>query len=62
VGPRRLLRRRWRPDTPARRYRNLFTGEAAEVVERDGRPALLLATVLGSFPVALLEREPEDAP
>jgi len=38
------------------RYRNLLTGEVVEVVEREGCPVLLLEAVLGSFPVALLER------
>ncbi len=38
------------------RYRNLFTGDAVEVRERDGRAALPLSKIFSSFPVALLER------
>jgi len=49
-------------DAPGHRYRNLFTGEVVEVAERAGRAALALAAVLASFPVALLERQPENRP
>ncbi len=36
-----------------RRYRHAFTGEVLAVEERDGRPGLALAVVLGSFPLAV---------
>ncbi len=49
-------------DKPGTRYRNLFTGEVVDLLERAGRPALLLETVFAGFPVALLEREPEGGP
>src|SRR5262249_45017002 len=39
-----------------RRYRNAFTAETVTVGERDGKPGLGLAEILGSFPVALLTR------
>jgi (1->4)-alpha-D-glucan 1-alpha-D-glucosylmutase len=39
-----------------RRYRHLFTGETLTTQEKDGRPGLPLAQVLGNFPVALLAR------
>ncbi|HKB37342.1 MAG TPA: hypothetical protein VKD72_12905, partial [Gemmataceae bacterium] len=39
-----------------RRYRNAFTAETFTVGERDGKPGLGLAEILGSFPVALLTR------
>jgi (1->4)-alpha-D-glucan 1-alpha-D-glucosylmutase len=38
-------------------YRNLFTGEAVEAVEREGRMMLALDKVLANFPVALLAGE-----
>jgi (1->4)-alpha-D-glucan 1-alpha-D-glucosylmutase len=38
-------------------YRNLFTGEIVETVERDGRRALPLAAAFACFPVAMLARE-----
>jgi (1->4)-alpha-D-glucan 1-alpha-D-glucosylmutase len=37
-------------------YRNLFTGEVIQVAEHSDPKGLPLATVLGFFPVALLER------
>jgi (1->4)-alpha-D-glucan 1-alpha-D-glucosylmutase len=44
------------PGSAGRVYRNLFTGETVESRERDGRPALELARVFASLPVAILER------
>lgn len=42
-------------------YRNVYTGEESTTVDGgDGRSALPLATVLGRFPVALLERLPTE--
>lgn len=38
------------------RYHNLFTGEVLSVIDRDGSPGMLLASIFGHFPVALLER------
>ena len=38
-----------------RTYRNLFTGESIAADVNGGPPGLLLGTVLGRFPVALLE-------
>ncbi len=38
----------------ARRFRNCFTGERLEAVEREGQPGLPLAEMLRHFPVALL--------
>jgi (1->4)-alpha-D-glucan 1-alpha-D-glucosylmutase len=49
----------WLPlpeEPPGSTYRNLFTAEMLRVGDRDGRPGLPLASVLGHFPVALLER------
>ncbi|CAN5354247.1 malto-oligosyltrehalose synthase [soil metagenome] len=40
----------------AGRYRNVLTGEAVEAHRRGERSTLSLAELLGSFPVALLER------
>jgi (1->4)-alpha-D-glucan 1-alpha-D-glucosylmutase len=37
-------------------YRNLFTGEIVETIEREGRRTLPLAAVFSSFPVTMLER------
>jgi (1->4)-alpha-D-glucan 1-alpha-D-glucosylmutase len=37
-------------------YRNALTGETLRAGARDGHAGLPLATVLGYFPVALLER------
>ena len=39
-----------------RTYRQQFTGETFVVVERDGRAGLPMPAVLGTFPLALLER------
>jgi (1->4)-alpha-D-glucan 1-alpha-D-glucosylmutase len=39
-------------------YRNVLTGEAVRVGERDGRPGVAVGSLLASFPVALLERAP----
>jgi (1->4)-alpha-D-glucan 1-alpha-D-glucosylmutase len=39
-----------------RSYRHLFTGETVAVVTSEGRPALPLAAVFGTFPVAMLAR------
>jgi (1->4)-alpha-D-glucan 1-alpha-D-glucosylmutase len=48
------------PETWAPRgYRNVLTDEAVEVVAREGRPGIALETILGSFPVALLEAADE---
>ncbi|MFZ5512712.1 MAG: malto-oligosyltrehalose synthase [Pseudomonadota bacterium] len=44
-----------RVEVPAAAYRNLLTGETVEADTRGPRPALALARVLESFPVALLE-------
>jgi (1->4)-alpha-D-glucan 1-alpha-D-glucosylmutase len=45
------------PDVPAgTAYRNLFTGETLEVVQKNEQTGLRLAAMLGSFPIALLER------
>lgn len=41
----------------SRTYRNVFTGEIVETVERDGRRVLPLAAVFARFPVAMLARE-----
>jgi (1->4)-alpha-D-glucan 1-alpha-D-glucosylmutase len=38
-------------------YRNLFTGDIVEPVEREGRSRLPVAAVLARFPVAMLSRE-----
>jgi hypothetical protein len=38
-------------------YRNLFTGEIVETVERDGRRALPRAAAFACVPVAMLARE-----
>ena len=48
------------PEGWSRLYRNVLTGEAVEVVTREGRAALGLDAVLTTFPVALLE--PMDNP
>jgi (1->4)-alpha-D-glucan 1-alpha-D-glucosylmutase len=45
----------WTP----RRYRNVLTDEAVEVVTREGRSGLALEAILASFPVALLEAADE---
>jgi (1->4)-alpha-D-glucan 1-alpha-D-glucosylmutase len=37
-------------------YRNLFTGEIVETIEREGRRTLPLAAVFSIFPVTMLER------
>jgi (1->4)-alpha-D-glucan 1-alpha-D-glucosylmutase len=39
----------------SRAYRNVLTGEAVQVVTREGRPGLTLEAALATFPVALLE-------
>jgi (1->4)-alpha-D-glucan 1-alpha-D-glucosylmutase len=44
----------------ARYYRNIFTGEIIEAVERDDVIGLPLAEVFANFPVALLERVDDD--
>jgi (1->4)-alpha-D-glucan 1-alpha-D-glucosylmutase len=44
----------------ARYYRNIFTGEIIEAVERDDIIGLPLAEVFANFPVALLERVDDD--
>ncbi|MFQ5830642.1 MAG: malto-oligosyltrehalose synthase, partial [Candidatus Methylomirabilia bacterium] len=49
-------------EAPGRRYRNLFTGETVEAVEREGSPALPLEAIFASFPVALLEQESVASP
>jgi (1->4)-alpha-D-glucan 1-alpha-D-glucosylmutase len=49
-------------DAAGRRYRNVFTGETVEAVEREGRPMLAAEAIFASFPVALLEQEAADAP
>ncbi len=36
-------------------YRNIFTGETVEAVQREGKPVLPLGHVFATFPVALLE-------
>jgi (1->4)-alpha-D-glucan 1-alpha-D-glucosylmutase len=43
------------PEVYAVRFNNIFTGEAIELVERDGKPVLALDQVFANFPVALLE-------
>ena len=43
----------WRP---ASCYQNLLTGEILSSTEAEGKQSLRLAEVMGSFPVALLER------
>ncbi len=44
------------PDgTAGQRYRNIFTGEIAAAVEREGAMVLPVSKVFASFPVALLE-------
>ena len=43
------------PGPAGRRYRDIFTDETIETVERDGAVALPLAQVFASFPVAVLE-------
>ena len=43
-------------DQPKSRYRNIFTQEVLTSITVDGQPAISLASVLGKFPVALLER------
>ena len=45
-------------DPPKSRYRNIFTNEVLTSTMVDGQPALPLASVLGTFPVAMLERLP----
>lgn len=42
-------------DAPGGHYRNLFTEEVLEVVERQGQRGLALDAVFANFPVALLE-------
>jgi (1->4)-alpha-D-glucan 1-alpha-D-glucosylmutase len=42
-------------DTPARSYRNIFTGETLAAEEAPGGPILALARVFRQFPVALLD-------
>lgn len=42
------------------RFRNLFTGEVVGTVNRDGQAALAVGEVFASFPVALLERQPQE--
>jgi len=46
-------------DHAGRHYRNVFTGEVLAAGEQDGGGALLMASVLAHFPVALLERMEE---
>ncbi len=43
-------------DSPPYRYRNVFTGEAFSVAERDTETGILVGSTLAYFPVALLER------
>ena len=43
-------------DQPNSRYHNIFTNELVTSTMVDGQPAIPLATVLGKFPVAMLER------
>lgn len=42
-------------DQPKSRYRNIFTGEMLTSTMVAGQPAIPLASVLGKFPVAMLE-------
>jgi (1->4)-alpha-D-glucan 1-alpha-D-glucosylmutase len=48
------------PRLADRCYRNLYTGEVLTARSPDGMPGLPLASVLGQFPVALLESRQED--
>lgn len=43
-------------DPPGTEYRNIFTGELVTAVLHDGRTGIMLAEILESFPVALMER------
>jgi (1->4)-alpha-D-glucan 1-alpha-D-glucosylmutase len=43
-------------EKPGSTYRDIFSGRAVKVAERDGGAALLIQDVLHSFPVSLLER------
>jgi (1->4)-alpha-D-glucan 1-alpha-D-glucosylmutase len=45
---------------PGQRYRDIFTGQAYSVIERDGVAGLPLAELLAHLPVALLERIAHD--
>lgn len=42
------------------RYRNVFTGEVLPVESREGAPGIAMGDALRHFPVALLERLPEQ--
>jgi (1->4)-alpha-D-glucan 1-alpha-D-glucosylmutase len=43
------------PAPAGRRYRNIFTDEIVDAIERDGAAGLPLAQIFANFPVALLE-------
>ncbi len=43
-------------DKPTCRYQNVFTGEILSVVEKDNKAGLPMASILASFPIALLAR------
>ena len=43
-------------DRPASQYRNVFTEEVHTSTMVDGQPVLSLASVFGTFPIAMLER------
>jgi len=43
------------PEISAMRFNNIFTGEAIELVEQDGKAVLALDQVFANFPVAMLE-------
>ena len=45
-------------DTTGRVFRNLLTGERVRADSQNGKPALPIAAVFQSFPVALLEQDP----
>jgi len=56
IGP-QIWADSWLPVPPTsihHRYHNLFTGEAVETVNLEGKPVLALGDVFANFPVALL--------